>query len=143
MAPTHLPNKTVSDVKNYLNTTRRKELILKTCMNVVTHLNLVDGQQFNDFNDLSHKMGMNHVMHMPTTNPLNLKDGQQFNDFNNIRHKMQSEKAPLEAKARVTNTRASASYKDSWMMEKKMPAACSIITTALVRILSWATATTL
>jgi hypothetical protein len=101
MAPADLPNKTVSDVKNYLNTSRRKELMLKTCMNVVTHmatsnpLNLVDGQQFNDFNDLSHNMGMNHVMHMPTTNPLNLKDGQQFDDFNNIRHKMQSEKAPL------------------------------------------------
>jgi len=123
MALADLPNKAVSDVKNYLNTSRKKELMLKTCMNIVIHmptsnpLNLVDGQQFNDFNDLSHKMVMNHVMHMPTTNPLNLKDGQQFNDFNNIRHKMQSEKTPLEAKARVTNTRAS--YKDSWMMEKK------------------------
>jgi hypothetical protein len=137
----------VSDVKNYLNTSRRKELMLKTCMNVVTHmptynpLNLVDGQQFNDFNDLSHKMGMNHVMYMPTTNPMNLKDGKQFNDFNNICHKMQSEKAPLEAKAQVTNTRAS--YKDSWMMEKTMPAACSIIIAMLVRILSWAKTTTL
>jgi hypothetical protein len=142
MALADLPNKTVSDVKNYLNTSRKKELMLKTCMNIVihmptsnplnlvdgqqfndfndlSHMNLVDGQQFNDFNDLSHKMVMNHVMHMPTTNPLNLKDGQQFNDFNNIRHKMQSEKTPLEAKARVTNTRAS--YKDSWMMEKTMP----------------------
>jgi hypothetical protein len=125
MALADLPKKTVSDVKNYLNTSRKKELMLKTCMNIVIHmptsnpLNLVDGQQFNDFNDLSHKMVMNHVMHMPTTNPLNLKDGKQFNDFNNIRHKMQSEKTPLEAKARVTNTRAS--YKDSWMMEKTMP----------------------
>jgi hypothetical protein len=48
--------------------------------------NLVYTQQFNGFNDLSHKMGMNHVMHMPTTDPL--QDGQQFNDFNNLRHKM-------------------------------------------------------
>ena len=99
MAPTHHPNKTVSDVKNYLNTTRRKELILKTCMNVVTHLNLVDGQQFNDFNDLSHKIGMNHITHMPTTDHLNLQDGRQFNEFNNLCQKMQSEKALLEAKA--------------------------------------------
>jgi hypothetical protein len=50
--------------------------------------NLVYAQQFNGFNDVSHKMGMNHVMHMPTTDPLNLQDGQQFNDFNNLRHKM-------------------------------------------------------
>jgi hypothetical protein len=35
---------------------------------------------------------------------------------------MQSEKAPLEAKAQVTNPRAS--YKDSWMMENNN--ACSM-----------------
>jgi hypothetical protein len=77
-------------------------------MNVVMHmptsdrLNLVYAQQFNDFNDLSHKIGMNHITHMPTTDHLNLQDGRQFNEFNNLCQKMQSEKvekALLEAKA--------------------------------------------
>jgi hypothetical protein len=44
-----IPKKTVSDVKNYWNTSRRKKLMLK--------------------------IGMNAVTHMPTSDPLNLVDG--------------------------------------------------------------------
>jgi hypothetical protein len=94
MTVADLPKKTVSDVKNYWNTSRRKQLMLKMGMNVVTHmltsnaLNLVDGKQFNDFNDLSHKMAMNVVTYMPTSDPLNLVHAQQFNDFNDLSHKM-------------------------------------------------------
>ena len=94
MAAADLPKKTVSNVKKHWNTSRRKQLMLKIGMNVVTHmptfdpLNLVCGQQFNDFNDLSHKMGMNVVMQMPTSDHLNLVYAQQFNDFSDLNHKM-------------------------------------------------------
>jgi hypothetical protein len=99
-----------------------------TLMNVVMHmptsdpLNVVYEQKFNDFNDLSHNMGMSHVKHTPITDPLNLQDGHQFNDFNNLPHKMKFEKASLESEAQVTNR--GASYKDSWMMENSN--ACSM-----------------
>jgi hypothetical protein len=94
MAAADLPKKTVSNVKKYSNTSRKKHLMLKMGMNVVTHmptfdpLNLVCGQQFNDFNDLSHKMGMNVVTQMPTSDHLNLVYAQQFNDFSDLNHKM-------------------------------------------------------
>jgi hypothetical protein len=94
MAAADLPKKTVSNVKKYSNTSRKKHLMLKMGMNAVTHmptfdpLNLVCGQQFNDFNDLSHKMGMNVVTQMPTSDHLNLVYAQQFNDFSDLNHKM-------------------------------------------------------
>jgi hypothetical protein len=94
MDTTNLPKKTVSNVKKYWNTSRRKQLMRKIGMNAVTHmptfdpLNFVCGQQFNDFNDLNHKMGMNVVIHMRTYDRLNLVYAQQFNDFGDLNHKM-------------------------------------------------------
>jgi hypothetical protein len=46
MVAANLPKKTVSDVKTYCNTSRRKQLMLKMGMNVVTHMPTSDPLNF-------------------------------------------------------------------------------------------------